>query len=151
MARSARQSKILELITKNEIETQEELVDELKKSGYNITQATISRDIKELRLIKVLSENKKYKYAREVSPDHNVSNKTLTIFRESVISIAAGLNNIIIKTLPGSARAASVLIDKLNMPEILGCVAGDDAVIIVTNNEAGAVTVVERFKNIIGL
>ena len=104
MARSARQSKILEIIQMKEIETQDELVSELRALNFDITQATISRDIKELGVIKILSDSKKYKYAYVDSSEQQVSNKYLGIFKESIISVKAVKNLVVIKTLKGNKK-----------------------------------------------
>ena len=129
MARSVRQSKILELINTHEIEKQEELVDLLRKANFDITQATISRDIKELGLIKIMSSNKKYKYAYvESINEQTISNKYLNIFKESVISYRLIDKVLMIKTLRGLASAVNSFIDKIGIEEILGSVYGEDTV-----------------------
>lgn len=151
MARSARQSKILELIAKHEIETQEELQDILHDSGFSITQATVSRDIKELGLIKIMSDSKKYKYAVEKNAESSVSVKMANMFRESVISIDTAGNLIVVKTLSGGANSAGMLIDKLGFNGVLGCIAGDDAVLIVARNDRVVAEVVDKLNEIINL
>lgn len=135
MARSARQSKILEIIQSKEIETQDELVSELRALDYDITQATISRDIKELGLIKILSDSKKYKYAYVDSSDQQVSSKFLGIFKESIISIKPINNIIVIKTLKGVSPAISNFVDKLNIKTIIGSVYGDETVMAICASE----------------
>ncbi len=146
--RSARQSKILDIITKQEIETQEELSLALKKAGIEVTQATISRDIKELGLIKVLSDNKKHKYAAVDMGEQKISNKFLNLFRESVISISSAENLIVIKTISGSANAAAMAIDKLGFAEMLGCVAGDDTLLIVVTSKDAVAGVLEKISRL---
>ncbi|MDD4815800.1 MAG: arginine repressor [Clostridia bacterium] len=139
MARSSRQSKILELISTKEIETQDELVTQLKNANYDITQATISRDIKELGLIKILSnESGKYKYAIVENGDQAVSSKYISVFKEAVISIKQAQNLCVIKTMKGMASAICGVIDKLNLENVLGAVCGDDTVMIIlpNNNQA---------------
>ena len=139
MARSLRQSKILELISAFEIETQDELVSRLRNSGLDITQATISRDIKELGLIKILSQDSgKYKYSLPVSNDSLVTNKNISIFKEAVISIKPAQNLIVIKTIKGMASAICGLVDKLNLDSIMGAVSGDDTIMAIfpTNDYA---------------
>jgi transcriptional regulator of arginine metabolism len=132
MARSVRQSKILELISTQEIETQDDLVNRLREANFDITQATISRDIKELGLIKILSaESGKYKYALVNSEEQAVSNKYISIFREAVISIRTAQNLVVLKTIRGMANSICGLIDKLNLNSVLGAVAGDDTVMII--------------------
>ncbi len=131
MARSARQSKILELISTKEIETQDELAKELKNANFEITQATISRDIKELGLTKILSSSGKYKYAIVGSGEQQISNKFVSIFREAVISVKAVLNIAVVKTLKGMASGVCSFIDKLNLTDLVGAVNGDDTVMLI--------------------
>ena len=141
MARSVRQSKILELISTREIETQDELVALLREAKFDITQATISRDIKELGLIKILSaESGKYKYSIVESGEQAVSNKYISIFKEAVISINTAQNLVVLKTIKGMAGAICSFVDKLNLDSVMGAVAGDDTVMIIfpTNNHAEA-------------
>ncbi len=143
MARSIRQSKILDLITYNEIETQEELVAKLRAMNFDITQATISRDIKELGLIKILSaETNKYKYAIVDANEQQASNKFLLIFKESVISVKQAQNLVVLKTLKNLASSICSMIDKFNIDDNLGCVAGDDTVMIIfEDNEKARISV----------
>ncbi len=131
MARSARQSKILELISVKEIETQDELARELKNANFEITQATISRDIKELGLTKILSNSGKYKYAIIGSDEQQISNKFVAIFREAVISVKSVLNIVVIKTLKGLGSSVCSFVDKLNLNELVGAVNGDDTVMLI--------------------
>lgn len=148
MARSIRQSKILDLITYNEIETQEELVAKLRALNFDITQATISRDIKELGLIKILSaETNKYKYALVDSNEQQASNKYLLLFKESVISVKIAQNLVVIKTLKGMASAVCGLIDKLNIDDSLGCVNGDDTVMVIFENTDTAYDALKKLQN----
>ncbi len=131
MARSSRQSKILELISTKEIETQDELARELKNANFEITQATISRDIKELGLTKILSSSGKYKYAILGSEQQIVSNKYINIFKECVISAKSALNLVVIKTIKGMGVGVCSFIDKLNLNELMGATYGDDTVMLV--------------------
>ncbi len=132
MARSSRQSKILELISTKEIETQEELARELKNANFEITQATISRDIKELGLTKILSPSGKYKYAILGADNQQVvSNKYINIFRECVISVKPALNLAVVRTIKGMGSGVCSFIDKLNLNELLGATYGDDTVMLV--------------------
>lgn len=149
MARSARQSKILDIINKYDIETQEDLSAALKAQNFIVTQATISRDIKELRLVKVMSENNKYKYAVEKAADITVNSKMLNMFRESVISIDLANNLVMVKTLSGAANSAGSVIDKMNINGVLGCIAGDDAVLIVTKDVDCAKAAIDRLNKFI--
>jgi len=131
-----RQNKILELIEKNGIETQGRLALMLTESGYEVTQATISRDIKELQLIKVLSQGGKYIYAPAVKMAAPVPGRLITIFREAVKSLAASGNIIVVKTLPGCAGAAAEAIDGLGLPHLLGTVANGNTVMAVADDPA---------------
>jgi transcriptional regulator of arginine metabolism len=149
MARSLRHNKIIDLISKNDIETQEELSDRLNEAGFKVTQATVSRDIKELGLIKVMTEDKKYKYSYVNNSDSNVSGKLYILFKQSIIAINKSLNIIVLKTLSGSANSAASFIDKLNIPEILGCVAGDDTIIIIVKKIEDTDSVVKRLEDLL--
>ena len=130
MARSLRQSKILELISTREIETQDDLVSSLKSAGFDVTQATISRDIKELGLIKVNGLDGKYKYAIVDSGEQGISNKAINLFKMCVISVKVLGSNCIIRTVKQFAGGVCSLVDKLNLVEVLGCSCGDDTVVI---------------------
>lgn len=150
MTKAQRHTRIKELITKYEIDTQNALADALIKDGFYVTQATVSRDIKELGLVKVLSDSNKYKYAQPTKTEEvvNVSTKMLNVFCESVISINYSQNIIVVKTLSGSANAAASLIDRLNMPEIFGCIAGDDTIMVVVSSSGVAPEIAEKLKKI---
>jgi transcriptional regulator of arginine metabolism len=146
-----RQLKILELIEKECIETQEELSERLKQTiGVDVTQATVSRDIKELRLVKVLNEDGTYHYtssAKEGSA--NISSKFRIIFKESVIGVQYANNIIVDKTLAGMAQAAAAAIDGMNWPEIVGSLAGDDTIFLVLMNEATAASLTEELSKML--
>lgn len=150
MARSVRQSKILDIISVNEVETQEELVAHLRAANFDITQATISRDIKELGLIKILSQDSnRYKYALVDSEQQQASNKFLLLFKESVISVKPAQNLVVIKTLKGVADAILNIIDKFNIENSLGSVSGDDTVMIIFDSSASAKDACTRVQNIL--
>lgn len=149
MARNSRQSKILELISLKEIETQEELVAELKAANYDVTQATISRDIKELGLIKILSDSKKYKYAIVSSSNQAVSNKCMSIFKECVISIKNAMNLVVLKTLKGTAGMVSNFIDQLSLTPVMGCTYGEDTVMVITSDVEDAYLVQQKLNEIL--
>lgn len=147
MARNARQLKILELIAKKDIETQDELAAELLRENFHVTQATISRDIKELGLVKV-SDGKKQKYARDVA-DNNISAKLLNMFRHAVFSIDYALNNVVIKTISGAANSAGMFVDRMGDEDVMGCVAGDDTVLIITKSETASERIVRALHEIL--
>jgi transcriptional regulator of arginine metabolism len=145
----ARHAKILELIENNEIETQEELAEQLKNCGYNITQATVSRDIKELRLIKTLSENGKYRYTTIKPQDSEYADRHVKVFSDLVLSTDYASNIIVMKTIPGAAQAAAAAIDALNWNDVVGTIAGDDTIFVVVRNEQRAVEIVNKVKKLI--
>ncbi len=149
MARNSRQAKILELISTTEIETQEELVKALKDANFDITQATISRDIKELGLIKIQSDNKKYKYAFVGQGVTTTSNKYNSIFRECVISIKKAMNLVIVKSLKGTANMCASFLDQLSYPEVIGTTYGDDTVMLVTADVEDAYIVQNKLLDLI--
>ncbi|MCX7747512.1 MAG: arginine repressor [Clostridia bacterium] len=141
-----RHAKILEVIEKNAIETQEELAEKLREMGMDVTQATVSRDIKELRLIKAMTEDGRYRYAPFAQAESTVSNKLLTIFIESFVSSDYANNIVIVKTLPGMAQASASAVDSLKWPEIIGTIAGDDTIMIVCRAEKIAEELVNKFN-----
>jgi len=143
-----RHAMILEIIESKDIETQEELAEELKNHGVRVTQATVSRDIKELRLLKVLAENGGYKYATAERAEKGMSERFIRIFSESVLSIVGAKNLIVIKTLPASANAAAEAIDSLKWPEIIGCIAGDNTIFVVAQTDEVVDTVIGRFRSL---
>lgn len=144
----SRHSKILEIIEKNIIETQEELAEQLKKSGISVTQATVSRDIKELRLIKVLTEEGKYRYAAMKEQDSMLSERLFKTFKETVMSVDYSGNIIVVKTFSGAANAAGEAIDAFDIKEIVGSVAGDNTIFVLVRNEEHAISVMNRFKKL---
>lgn len=146
--KSKRQEKILEIISKNNIETQEDLITALKNEGYNATQATASRDIRQLKLLKVMVDGF-YKYVAPKTDNDDVSEYNLALM-SSIRSINYACNNVVLKTNPGLAQAVAAGIDSMNFAEILGCVAGDDTIIVVTVSEAAAVSIVEKIGKISG-
>ena len=147
MLKSARHAKILEIISQKEIETQEELCEELNRLNYVVTQATISRDIRDLRLFKVAGVEKKYRYAYIREGEGEVSQKMKGLFRECVISVKAAQNLIVIKTLTGNGANAGAVIDKLAYEEVVGSVAGDDTLLIVCIDNEAACSVEEKINN----
>lgn len=146
MMRSGRHTTILDIISKMGIETQEELCAELNKQNYKVTQATVSRDIKELRLFKVAGVEKKYKYAYIDEGLNRISPKMQNLFRECVLSMRPAMNQVVIKTLRGNGSNAGMIVDKLNFQEIVGSIAGDDTLLIVTESPEQANIVVEKLN-----
>ncbi len=144
--KSKRQQKILEIISNNNIETQEELIIALKNEGFNATQATVSRDIRQLKLLK-LTAGGVYKYVAPKNELENASRYNHALF-SSIIDIAYALNNVVIKTTPGLAQAVAAGIDSLNDSDVLGCVAGDDAIILVSKSEEASIRITEKISKI---
>ncbi|MDR2295519.1 MAG: arginine repressor [Clostridiales Family XIII bacterium] len=144
--RYSRQNKILELIGSQEIDTQEKLAALLRKSGYAVTQATVSRDIKELQLIKAATASGKYKYTVSTGRDRPVRERFVKIFRETVQSVEHSGNIIVIKTLPGCANAAAEAIDSLRFAHILGSIAGDNTILLVAGENANVAAIAARFS-----
>ena len=137
-----RQEKILEIISKNNIETQEDLISALKREGFNATQATASRDIRQLKLVKVL-DNGVYKY---VAPKNDVDNSGTynhALF-SAIVDVKYALNNVVIKTNPGLAQAVAAGIDSLHDADVLGCVAGDDCIILVSISEEASKKIADK-------
>ncbi len=147
--RYSRQNKILELIANNEIETQDKLATLLKSEGFEVTQATISRDIKELQLIKVLSSSGKYKYAVSTRHDAPISERFIKIFRETIISFASAQNLIIIKTLSGCGAAAGEAVDCIDLPHVVGTVAGDNTLLLIVDHEENVEEILSVFNDMI--
>ena len=147
MMKNDRQSMILEIISQENIETQEQLLARLQERGISSTQATISRDIKQMHLIKEPVGQGVYKYA--VSGNRtklNFAEKLRTIFRESITSIAYAQNIVVIKTMPGLANGAAAAIDKLNIPEMLGTLAGDDTCFVVLKDTQSAASLCAEIR-----
>lgn len=145
----SRHAKILEIIENNVVRTQEEIAEKLKEIGMDVTQATISRDIKELRLIKVMNEDGRYIYAPFSQSENTMSSKMMTILTQSFVSSDYTNNLIIVKTLPGMAQAAASAIDALNWSEIVGTIAGDDTIMIICRAEKIAEELSGRFNRIV--
>ena len=139
--KSQRQAKIMEIISNRNVETQEQLLAELKSAGFHSTQATISRDIKELRIVKELTSLGTYRYTSSANEmDSSLTSRLNTIFRECVVSFDYAQNIIVIRTLPGLASAAGSALDGMHLNSVVGTLAGDDTVIVIMrdNNTAAA-------------
>ena len=147
---SQRQAKIMEIISNRNVETQEQLLSELQNAGFRSTQATISRDIKELRIVKELTSFGTYRYTAVTDElTGTFSGKLNTIFRECITNFDYAQNMIVIHTLPGLASAAASAIDAMNMSVVLGTIAGDDTVFIVMRDANAAATFCGEIKNLL--
>ena len=144
-----RHAKIIEIINSKEVETQDELAEELKNLGMNVTQATVSRDIKELKLIKVLSSTGRYKYIANTPEQNFLSNKLVNIFSQTVLHVENIENFVIIKTISGSASAAAEALDSLNFDEIAGTIAGDNTIFILVRSVEKAQELVKKAKKML--
>ena len=150
MARATRQLKILEIITKHDIDTQEELVARLRADGYSVTQATVSRDIKDMNIIKTFTDDgRHYKYVAQQPKEPSSADKFMIIFRNTVLSIRSAENLIIVKTEQGSASAAAEFIDRLDYDEILGVIAGDNTIVVAVDSLDNVTNVVDNLENIL--
>ena len=145
--KSARHAAITQIIESRNIETQEELAAALQERGIRVTQATVSRDIKELHLIKVLSETGGYKYATFDKAEKGMNERFIRMFSESVLSAVCANNLVVVKTLAGSAHVAAEAVDTLRWPEILGSIAGDNTILVICRSNDDALQVAERFRN----
>lgn len=147
--KSARHNLILEIIESKDIETQEELAEELKSRGVKVTQATVSRDIKELRLLKVLSEHGGYKYATVERAEKGMNDRFIRILAESIVNIEYVNNLIVITTLSASANAACEAIDSMKWSEVMGTIAGDNTLLIITRSNEAVETLMGRFNSLL--
>lgn len=146
MQRTLRQQKILEIISTKEIDTQEELCEELNKVNFNVTQATISRDVKDLKLYKVAGIQKKYKYASLDTYVDSVTDRMTNLFKGCVLSINSANNLVIVKTMRGNGATVGVFVDSLQITEIIGSVAGDDTLLIIVDTVEHTAKVIEFLR-----
>ena len=144
--KTKRHGKILELIQNHAIDTQEELLNWLRKEGFDVTQATVSRDIKELRLVKSLSSDGEYRYSTGKTSEIDMSAKFYTLFRESVHSVDYACNTVVIKSMSGMAQAVCAAMDSLHWNGIVGTIAGDDTIFVLTRSENAAYGLVMELK-----
>ena len=144
--KSARHNLILEIIETKDIETQEELAEELLNRGVKVTQATVSRDIKELRLLKVLSEHGGYKYATVERAEKGMNDRFARILVDSIVNVESVNNLIVVNTLAASANAAGEAIDSLKWPEIAGSIAGDNTIFVAVREGKNTAEIIKRFQ-----
>lgn len=149
--KNARQKKILELIEEYDIDTQETLVEKLREVGIVVTQTTASRDIKELKLVKGMTSKGTYKYVVPTVKRENNTAVLSSALTESVLSITAARNIVVIKTFPGMANAVAVCVDTLEHPHIVGSVAGDDTILLVIKDDETAKMVEEKLLSVFGV
>ena len=149
--KNTRHSRILEIISENIIETQDDLIESLRESGYAVTQATVSRDIKQLGLVKTATKDGGYKYTVAKNDSTGNENKLKNIMLQTITSAQYAGNMVVVKTYPGMATAAAAAVDSLAGETILGSIAGDDTIFVVVRNEEDAAGFTEYIKEIIGL
>lgn len=149
MSREARQRKILEIISSHDIDTQEELVSRLAAEGFAVTQATVSRDIRDMSLVKTLAaDGRKYRYQAQ-PPKDSKSERFISVFRNTVLSIRAAENLVVIKTETGSANAAAETVDRLELDGILGVIAGDNTIFAAVDSSAHAADIAAQLEDIL--
>lgn len=146
--KNRRQKKILEIIEKNNIDTQEELVERLSSEGFDVTQATVSRDIRELHLYKQNLENGKQKYAVDQSKDHTLDSKYRRVLKDGFVSIDMAQNILVIKTVSGMAMAVAAAVDAMHFSEIVGTIAGDDTIMMAIRTVEDTKIVMEKISDL---
>ena len=144
----ARHEKIIELIGKYDIDTQEELASKLNEAGFRVTQATVSRDIRALKMTKVTGKNGKSRYAIIQEAPQELSDKYTRVLQDALLSIEVGQNLVVIKTVPGLAMGVAAALDGLKWPELLGCIAGDDTIMCAAKTSAQALSVMDKLRKI---
>ena len=147
--KTRRQTKILELIKKYEIETQEDLSAYLEQEGYQVTQATVSRDIRELKLTKVSLTSGKQKYVALLETNEDLSQKYERIFRDGFISMDIAQNILVVKTVPGMAMAVAASLDALQLHEVVGTIAGDDTIMCAARSTEDAISVIDKLRKFV--
>lgn len=149
MLKTERQKIILNIIAEQFIETQEDLVKALQEAGSKATQATVSRDIRELQLVKTVQADGRYRYSVKKKADLHVDSRMIRILRDTLLELDHAGHMIIIKTMSGSANVAGEVIDNLGLPEILGTIAGDNTILAVVRHEQDAGEVADRIRSMI--
>ena len=143
-----RQEKMMELISRYEIDTQDELIARLRENGYDVTKATVSRDIRELKIAKITTGKGTYRYVLPKQMETGSGMKFNSSLIDSIVTVDHAANIVVLKTYPGLANAVAVGIDSMNMQQILGCVAGDDTIMVVSRDEECAKIIADRFHTL---
>ena len=147
--KAKRQALIREIVEAQSIQTQEELAEALRAHGMVVTQATVSRDIKELHLLKVLADDGSYRYATMEKSDSGMNDRLIRMLSDSVVEMNSANNLIVIHTLPGSAHVAGEAVDSLHWPEVLGTIAGDNTILVIARSNEDVDSVLRRFRSIV--
>lgn len=147
--KKSRHQKIKELVEEYEIETQEELADKLKEAGYTVTQATVSRDIRELKLTKIATGKGKQRYAILLHSDHYLSDKYIRVLKDGFVSMDMAQNILVIKTVSGMAMAVAAAIDAMKLKEVVGSIAGDDTIMAAVRTQEDTAAVMEKIRGLL--
>ncbi|WP_026488317.1 arginine repressor [Butyrivibrio sp. XBB1001] len=144
-----RHDKIIELIAKYEVETQEQLASLLKDEGYDVTQATVSRDIRQMKLSKQVTEDGRQKYVYSTADPEAMQDKYVSVLKAGFVKMDLAQNILVIKTVSGMAMALAAAIDAIEMPQIVGCIAGDDTIMIAIKTNEEALEVMDKFREML--
>ena len=147
--KTARHAKIIEIINKYNIETQEELADKLNEAGFQVTQATVSRDIRELKLMKIAKPDGGSRYTVMGQRDSQNSEKYIRVLKDAFLSMEMAQNILVIKTVSGMANAAGAALDNMNYSEVVGCIAGDDTIACINRSTDDTIILMDKIKKII--
>ena len=147
--KTKRHAKILEIIRDKAVDTQEELIELLREEGFNVTQATVSRDIRELKIAKMTTGRGTYRYVLPKQPETGKGLRFSAALADSIVSVENACNLVVIKTYPGMANAVAVGIDGMNLQQVLGSVAGDDTILVATRDEEGARMLSDRLHDLL--
>ncbi|MBQ6407300.1 MAG: arginine repressor [Butyrivibrio sp.] len=145
----SRHDKIIEIIARNDVETQEQLASLLKEAGYDVTQATVSRDIRQMKLSKQVTEDGKQKYVYSTADSEAMQDKYVSVLKAGYVSMEVAQNLLVIKTVSGMAMALATAIDALDIPEVIGCIAGDDTIFVAIRSYEEAQAVRDRFSEML--
>ncbi|MBE5832700.1 MAG: arginine repressor [Butyrivibrio sp.] len=145
----SRHDKIIEIIARNDVETQEQLASLLKEAGYDVTQATVSRDIRQMKLSKQVTEDGKQKYVYSTADSEAMQDKYVSMLKAGYVSMEVAQNLLVIKTVSGMAMALATAIDALDIPEVIGCIAGDDTIFVAIRSYEEAQVVRDRFSEML--
>lgn len=145
----SRHDKIIEIIARNDVETQEQLACLLKEAGYDVTQATVSRDIRQMKLSKQVTEDGKQKYVYSIADSEAMQDKYVSVIKAGYVSMDVAQNLLVIKTVSGMAMALATAIDALDLPEVVGCIAGDDTIMIAIKTNEEAIQAMEKFREML--
>ncbi len=141
-----RHNKIIEIITEFDIDTQDELLAKLREAGFDVTQATVSRDIRDLKLVKISTKDHRYKYALSPHDDIHISTKYRNLIRETIVNVDHANNFVVLRTYSGMAQAAAAAVDGMGWSEILGTLAGDDTIFVMLKDNHAALELADRLK-----